>query len=1053
MCASTVLLCFTEESNADKILRVAHGHIKFCEELLHDLALAFRMATIDFVQSERTRLALLGDNALSAVDAERLAIYSSGTYDQQCASLVQDNVNFQLWYVALRTEALALLAFREAANMSLNERKEAEALDRAALKETALLVATTGQYKYTLALPQQIRTLLMMPAHLRELYIKNFVLPGKTDRGCWHDAAIEEENLMSQTNTRRVTMDNVDTQLDELGYVKACDEGLRRGLKVGERGLGFERVKRQFGSRVDVRVALRALITEKLFGRFHEDRIKVTLVNLFKTDNPELNSHILERRSKGRERLREVGERILNVAYGGKYNVPLPDRERHWGALPVEKVQKKVASVAALTRQLRAANSTLAVLLGEGNYMPGPHCWAEWDASRQQFVKRHGNKSAQRQYLNQQFGGHRWELSKHSDRMFVQRDGHTPKALDVLTVDFLMLGRRVHIRDAKAIDTAEQLAVAAMRSSVRPMWQLGFTDVYLHADQATMGTIEKGATVAARNEAHGGNMIRKRRSIITPRGQLPPTVPRTASMFAKMVGEREVRGELFAVFPSAFSSKEVVEAMLPYPNLQRLHFLGFHPKPSQQWWVGRGAEAAIGATTTRSGQGGMVVQSEVVEHLEADTSVFYSALHEAVQGKAAIVWMEDTDALWIGPLAWVIMEEHLAQPIKGELFVWLSPQVRTVDGEKWDHSLHAGKKEWHKEELLNVRERVAGIATCKELMALSPLKAVLEITYASIFCGGDTTAFFHNLPHARCFELLLKYRDYIGDLMSPIQTVVVGGVHNVPKACGNPIALERLVKVLYVAGPASSNGRGANWPKFLQGRQTLVDELAFLHTLDWPTVWQKLIPAYIHTLSKLPPSTDEISKQVARSDYRINHWMRAYLKRINLDDLAAADGFMPQPGSGQQLTAANVAFRWGTPEDLSSHIPQQLAKARRAVKAGPTVAKPKCLAIVGPKSARRRCKFAAHAGESDEIAEGFCSHHKEGAAKHPTALREGEQWEEGQEPPPAPPAGIAEGEAVEAAITTEDLMQLCDNGLEEWMDMAVPEEEQVDEGEAAEVEA
>ena len=112
----------------------------------------------------------------------------------------------------------------------------------------------------------------------------------------------------------------------------------------------------------------------------------------------------------------------------------------------------------------------------------------------------------------------------------------------------------------------------------------------------------------------------------------------------------------------------------------------------------------------------------------------------------------------------------------------------------------------------------------------------------------------------------------------------------------------------------------------LQGRQTLVDELAFLHTLDWPRVC--LATAYVHTLSKLPPSTDEISKQVARSDYRINHWMRAYQKRINLDDLAAADGFMPQPGSGQQLTAANVAFRWGTPEDLSSHIPQQLAKAR-----------------------------------------------------------------------------------------------------------------------------
>jgi len=82
------------------------------------------------------------------------------------------------------------------------------------------------------------------------------------------------------------------------------------------------------------------------------------------------------------------------------------------------------------------------------------------------------------------------------------------------------------------------------------------------------------------------------------------------------------------------------------------------------------------------------------------------------------------------------------------------------------------------------------------------------------------------------------------------------------------------------------------------------------------------------------------------------------------------------------------------------------------------------------------------------------SHHKEGAAKHPTALREGEQWEEGHELPPAPPAGIDEGEAVEleAAITTEDLAQLCDDGLEVWMDMAVLEEEQVDEGEAAEVE-
>ena len=69
-------------------------------------------------------------------------------------------------------------------------------------------------------------------------------------------------------------------------------------------------------------------------------------------------------------------------------------------------------------------------------------------------------------------------------------------------------------------------------------------------------------------------------------------------------------------------------------------------------------------------------------------------------------------------------------------------------------------------------------------------------------------------------------------------------------------ALNRFVKVLYVAGPVSSNGRGANWPKFLQGRQTLADELAFLGTIEWATIWQKLIPAYIHTMGKLPPSVE-----------------------------------------------------------------------------------------------------------------------------------------------------------------------------------------------------
>mmetsp|Transcript_34784 Transcript_34784/g.96020 ORF Transcript_34784/g.96020 Transcript_34784/m.96020 type:complete len:207 (-) Transcript_34784:485-1105(-) len=74
---------------------------------------------------------------------------------------------------------------------------------------------------------------------------------------------------------------------------------------------------------------------------------------------------------------------------------------------------------------------------------------------------------------------------------------------------------------------------------------------------------------------------------------------------------------------------------------------------------------------------------------------------------------------------------------------------------------HGGQKEWTKEELINVRERVNGMTQHARLQHLPPLHAVLTMTYACIFCGGDTMAYFRHMPHARCFTLLLPCLDRV----------------------------------------------------------------------------------------------------------------------------------------------------------------------------------------------------------------------------------------------------------------------------------------------------
>jgi hypothetical protein len=103
----------------------------------------------------------------------------------------------------------------------------------------------TGQYNYTVAIPQNLRTLLTMPRHVEQLYSENF--PGNNLDTIWHDSAIEEENATTQTNTHRVNAENITQQMDEMPVVRAAYEGLLRGVGLrtdGAAGVGFERARR-----------------------------------------------------------------------------------------------------------------------------------------------------------------------------------------------------------------------------------------------------------------------------------------------------------------------------------------------------------------------------------------------------------------------------------------------------------------------------------------------------------------------------------------------------------------------------------------------------------------------------------------------------------------------------------------------------------------------------------------------------------------------------------------------------------------------------------------
>ena len=79
----------------------------------------------------------------------------------------------------------------------------------------------------------------------------------------------------------------------------------------------------------------------------------------------------------------------------------------------------------------------------------------------------------------------------------------------------------------------------------------------------------------------------------------------------------------------------------------------------------------------------------------------------------------------------------------------------------------------------------------------------------------------------------------------------------------------------------------------------------------------------------------EIAQKIARSNYRLAHWMRALLPTIDLSDVPLT-GFMPLPGSGDSLLSdgSNVAFDWGAPESLAQHLPKEVAALRRKKRGG-----------------------------------------------------------------------------------------------------------------------
>lgn len=499
-----------------------------------------------------------------------------------------------------------------------------------------MLFPTTGQPKYTVAMLRNLRTLKLMPEHVEALYKRNFAAPSKSGETISFDAAIEEANALTQSRTHRATKDNIVQQLDELPVVQAALEGLQRAIGGSDRrdadGDQYERVRRSFGTDVDARIAMGALWQRCLFDRFHEEMARSTPRNLFRKDEPELNPKLLQRRAVGRERLEQVTQEVvLNGSIGGRHDVP-PGR-KHFGALRVLKLQPRQLSQHTLQRRLRKAMSALSGLL-DGTYTAGPHWGAEWHPELQRFLPRHGNKAGMRDWVNRSFGGSRARLVELEGRTCVlTSDGREHRVTDLL-IDFLMLGRRLPVRQAKLVNTPKELIIAvltSLRPAIRAMGPAAH--IHLHADQSILGTIEKGVTVSSRVKTHGGGL--PPRMTLRIDRPMPPAVQRGPQMFAKLLDNRPVRKQLFDLVPGAFDNAAAVSAVLPHPETQQLRLLGFHPQPGTEWRVGEGA-AALGHTTRNADDRVIGIEPLRVEHQEADTSLFYAAMQVARDRKSVV---------------------------------------------------------------------------------------------------------------------------------------------------------------------------------------------------------------------------------------------------------------------------------------------------------------------------------------------------------------------------------------------------------------------------------
>lgn len=1022
----------TTKEHVDKIARVAHGYVKSDEELLYDLVLSFLAETVRFVGLERARLEeLAARSSLSPLDAERLRTYDDGSLEDHMQSLAKDNATYAAWH-ALVVDALPILALRVAANTPN------ETLHRAALKELQPMFCISGQYNYSLGIPQLLRDILLLPPPLQKVYRNNFVVALEGNQGAMGmDAVVEEANLQAETHTRRVTIDNVKGQLNEMPYVSACIDSLKSNLGLTGSGVHFERAKALFGTRTQLRAQLQAQLRYELFSRMDDAEAASKPLNIFAPGRPALVPDVAQRRERGRERLAEViTAGVLNAEVGGQYRTK-PHKPRHGLMKPVPTAKRKTE--AKLRRELQQSNQALGLLLDGTSVMQGPLSIADFDPATQQFVPYKGTKAAARPALNGAFGGNKWKLEQQQEADGTVRTWAVPSrrvdpsappgasgtaplpgaalpqrfVASVLIVDFFMLGRRIRVRDPKKITTPEQLAAAACRAAALPASKGGFQLVEWHADLEATGTIEKGVTLQARNAKNGGGCPAGRQRLKAG-APLPATIKQRSKMFAEVIGMRGQRGDLLSCFQAAFDAESrLVDQSLARPREQRLSFVGFHSEPGVRWFVGQGAAAANardGAAASTSQARPYAEEERRIKHLEADTSIPFAAIEYAKGGHVVVCDIEDTDAQFIAPLLWAVHVYVFGETITGEVFLHITPRTVADDGATWTARKHADAA-YTTEDLVNVRERVAGIIGRVELQHLQPIERVIEVTASMIFAGGDTTAFFKHLPHGRCLDLFLGYQSAVGRLASDVEMRADPEGQQVPYASCLEAGGQAFVRLLYAAGSATTNGRGTNWPKLLPGRQSKEDELRCLASLTKDGLYEKLMPSYVAKPDKLPPSDANVAKKVGRVTFRLNHWLRGALPVVNLDDLKPEDhGFMALPGSGATITPENVTFDWGTPEDLTRHIPdlQALREARKT--SGKPSASDRCRAI---KASNERCSNSVHpeAG-TDGRAAHCCGVHRN---------YKGTLWSDALDGDGAPSSSADASSSDAPALTVEDV--------------------------------